>query len=46
MEFEAFMNRKAGRCRWTKTMHNISELFEGKKSYQDVGMKVDEVTMR
>ena len=45
-EFEAFMNRKAGRCRWTKTTHNISELFEGKKSYQDVGMKVDEVSMR
>ena len=45
-EFEAFMNRKAGRCWWIKTTHNISELFEGKKTYQEVGMKVDEVTMR
>ena len=46
VELEAFMNRRSGRCRWTRTNDVISELFEGKKSFQEMAVKVDEVNLR
>ena len=46
MEDTAFMNKRSGRCRWQRTNDVISEVFEGTKSYKDMEVAVEGVTVK
>ena len=46
MEVTAFMNKRSGRCRWQRTNDVISEVFEGTKSYKDMEVAVEGVTVK
>ena len=46
LNMEKFMNKRAGRCHWTKTTGVISELFEGQKKYADLGIVVEKPKLK
>ena len=41
INMEAFMNKRAGKCHWMKTTEVISELFDGQRKYEDLGIMVE-----